>query len=1159
MDQPRIIARLHALRTTVRRRLVLYGFIAVLGGGIASLLTIVTLDWLLWFPAALRIVVVVLFLAGFLGATWYWIVKPLRAPLSLEQIAVRLEQRFLQLQDRLSSTVDFVQRGETNSSEMTRRVVTDTDDLVRDLPLESALSLRPLVLRGIGLAIGGALMGLILFASPQWLGAGVARYTDPLGPTQWPRTVSIVPLTGAVTAAVGESVTVRMKIERGYRESLRSLVHLRDGEGRTMALAMQRDADGTFSATIDAVTADLSYWFEAGDDSTEGRSTPIRVVRRPAVVQAIATVEPPPYARDRGVRVHDLADGPVKAPIGGAVTINVQAGKSIVVDGTDGRVGLATETGEVIPLHVDPNDHHKLSARFEVSTDVSFRIALLDEDGFTNRGAVRHAVLAIADAAPSVMVIEPKAVVELTPKGTVLLRARVADDFGIVDARLSAQRSPGGGEAHVAPLFGYLAVRAADDQVEATVEYLWDIEFLSASPGDVVDYAVEAEDNRRLGEGEGQVGRSAPLRIKIISEAEFHGRLRHDLVQIEGLVRQALLDATDVLDRTTAAARAASPQEGRSESEREAVAALAARQARLVRRVADLGGRADEIVQRMDRNRVGNDEIGSLVASLRDVLRQTAAGPLTAAYGALGRAERLAELSERRRALEEAVVQEQAAVDRLRGLIRSLSVSSAFESLVSRTRDLFDRQNALHTRTIKLGEATLGKPRDALSADEAAALKREHRQQEELSADVEDLISRMSQLAAASDRKDPSAAEAVEDALRIARADDLPRKMRAAAAAIESNRTAAATMDQKSAAQVISRMIAALRERDRRKLELLRKDVRRAEDHVAELLEQQQSLLRATQEASAVAVDEAAFALFEEAQQRLKRNATLLADELDELEGAASAGRSVRDAAGPMGRAEDRLREKQALAAIVAQTEAISLLQEALLQLKRLADEAAEEALRRTLDQIRMDLEAALAAQRTVNDGIAGLKTAIQTAGRIGRAEARDASMLAGRQQEVSAMVDQLLPELRKVVVYEWALQRVAAWMSSVRARLDERKIDEELIVTAGRIVRELEKLVGALVETQRLPIDAEFSDSESGGGDAAAQSVQYKALPTVAELLVLKAMQVDINERTKSLAESVDLARAGEADLRNLAMLGEDQVEVRRLTQLVISRAGNR
>ena len=107
-----------------------------------------------------------------------------------------------------------------------------------------------------------------------------------------------------------------------------------------------------------------------------------------------------------------------------------------------------------------------------------------------------------------------------------------------------------------------------------------------------------------------------------------------------------------------------------------------------------------------------------------------------------------------------------------------------------------------------------------------------------------------------------------------------------------------------------------------------------------------------------------------------------------------NAGRLVRKSADPMGKAEGELREQRTVGATHAQDEALTLLNEALADLEKLAHESAEEAMRRTLAHIQDDLETMLAAQRVVNGGIAKLRTAVAELGRVGRAEARDASKL---------------------------------------------------------------------------------------------------------------------------------------------------------------------
>ncbi len=1154
MEQPNVIVTyLTALRKTVRRRLIGYGLFAVLAGGVTSFFAVVMLDWVFWLPPALRMFGGVLFLGGFVGALIHWVIRPLRARLGIDELAAELERRFETLQDQLSSTVNFLEQSVPGSATMMREVIADAERVIQHFPLRAALSMRPLVIRGVILTAGLASLAAVMLVAPQWARTGFNRYVYPWGAVEWPRNVAIVPLTGGQIVALGESATVRMEIQRGLHDALRGVVHLREPDGRTQVLALQRDQDGTFYTTVDAITEDLEYWFEAGDDSTKQRPSRIHIVHRPEVVEAMVTMEPPPYAKTSAVRVADLTDGPVSAVADGHITIALRISKSIPPDPTGEVVGLRTENGELIPLVVDPEDGRQLSCRFQVTQDLTLRAELRDENGFANRGATSYTIRATPDSVPTVTVLEPTALTELTPTGSVRLAARVEDDFGIVGLELCID-GPSEGQASCVPLSSHLRTVRADVGVEALVSYMWSVEPFSLTAGDLLTYRLVAEDNRAGPDGRGQLGRSTPLRIKIVGEGEFEGRLREDLAAVEARIRQVAIEEAALRDRTMRLIRQNGDTTGLDANEHDAVASLSGGQSRLAHQLRELSVRLDEMKGRMERNHAGDAESASRLAASGDTLRQIAAGPMGEAVSRLGRLHQQAQASVQQAELKSAARAEEDAFDQLNALLRVMAQWSSFQSLVSRTRDLLDRQNVIRNETADVGKLLLGKLVESLTPADAATLKRNERQQERLAGDVELLLTRMEQLASGTREKDPSGADAIESALRAARAQDMTKRLRAAVEAIQSNRTAAAAIDQKAAAEALRKMLAALRERDDRELAQLRKQLDRAEEQVAALIAEQIALKAATSEAGQIAGDSTPFESLEAEQRMLARNTKSLGEELVEVPKAATAGRLVRKSVDPMGKAESELREQRADPATHAQDEALKLLGDALTELESLAQQNAEEAMRRTLAHIQDDLEAMLAAQRVVNDGIARLRAAVAELGRVGRAEAREASKLSREQIEVRELVAAVLPELEKVVVYDWALKRVTVWMEQSSNRLDAREIDETLTTTTERIARELEKLIAAVVETQSLPMSTEFAEAEMGdGGEGQAASVA--AVPTVAELLVLKAMQVDINERTRALGLQFDVDAATEAQLRKLTVIGEDQAEVRRLTELVTGR----
>lgn len=1200
MEESELIRCLNTLRRKVRARLVVYGLFAVLSGGVAAFLTILTLDWLLWLPPTLRLLVGVVFVAGFVAAAAHWIVRPIRARLGIDELAARLEVHFDTLRGRLSSAVNFIGRNREEdrkfvSESMMRVVIADAERMVKGLSLDSALSIRPIVLRGGLLVLCTGVLTCIALASPSWPGVGLARYLYPWREIEWPRHVSILPITGDVIAAVGESVTVRMQVQRGLTPDLRGVLHLREPEGPVVSLAMQREQedapgaeDDTFYAVIDAITKDLTYWFEAGDDTTARTPHLIRVVRRPQVVEAIAEVEPPPYASDSGVRAQDLSDGPVRAPLGGHVRIMVRASKPIPPDANGTHVGLRTDTGELIPLVSSadppapdaadspatedlvgggPRGREELSARFAVAGDVRFRIELRDAEGFENRGAAKYSIVARPDAPPTVAILEPRAVTESTPSGSIPLLIRVEDDFGITQLDLTFEHI--GGSTGSLPLTDRLETvqrsessRADNEGVETVARYLWNVESLSLVPGDVVIYHVLATDNCATPEGTGQIGRSAPMRIKIISDIEFDNRLRSELAILVARIRKVALDQSELSDRIVSLQHSGDDLDLLTDAEHDVVSTLAVHQARLVRRLRELARRFHKTVERMERNHAGNEETRSRIGSVGDELQGIATGPMTDAGGALGRIPELEEPAPQQQRLEETLESQATAVERLQRMLRAMSRWGSFHELLTNTRELLNRQETLRRATTELGRTMLGRAVDTLTEAEAAMLKRVGRQQEQLATDVEQLMARMSRSVTTLEEKDPSGVAAVRAALRTARARDVTRHMRDAATRLDVNRTAAATVSQKAAADTLRGMIASLRERDARQLEELRKRLAQAEEQVALLIEEQKTLRQASHESALMGAEDKTTTSLAQEQRILRRNTAGLGQELAEADrtgavsaGISSAARRVSEAATPMGQAEALLRKTDAAEATTAQDEALALLQDALARLEETARQTADEALRRSLAQIREDLEEIVAAQRKVNDGIAGLRSAIDKRGRMGRKEARAASRLAREQAAVRVTVDEEIQDFEKVVVFEWALQRIADWMGESRMRLTHRNIDDELIRTTDRIVHELEKLVDAIVETQSLPMDTSFVESADGGGGLG-QSADYKAVPTVVELLVLKTMQVDVNDRTKRLGGSVEIAEATEEQLRELRVLGEDQAEVRRLTEMVTNRS---
>lgn len=1149
---PELVERLTALRRTIRRRLLIYGVCAVAAGGVAASFTIVALDWLLWLPPALRLFVTLLFVGGFVGATWHWIGSPLRASLSMSSIAARLERHFPELGDRISSAVSFVERRDAGSAAMMERVIADATAAARALPVAEALSTRPLVWRVVWLVV--ALAGLIAIAgaAPHWVRAGASRYLDPFGATEWPREVSIVPLTGDLRAAIGESVTVRMMVQRGWHEALRSLVYIREADAAPVPLAMRHDGDRGFSATVDSVTRELTYWFEAGDDTTKKRPYVIRVFPRPEIAEATARIEAPHYALGVPPRTHDFSDGPAVATIGETVTFVVRSTKPCPTPGESDTAGLRLENGDWIRLDAASGDAFTLSARWQVREDASFRVELRDEEGFENRGAARYAVRATPDRPPTVVIREPAAPVEVTPRGVVRMTIQCGDDFGLSSLIMNVEAS-GARALGKLSLSDAWSPRRGERGVDATVSHALRIEPLGASPGESLQVTFTATDNFALDGATGQSTVSSPVRLRVISETEFETRVRGDIAALETRVRQIVLEQGELRDRTADVVQRLAESGAVDDPDRERLGEAAATQLRLARRVRELSDRFGALADRLEGSGPDGEAMRERLAVQAQALGDVAHRDMPEAGTSMSRAADPAAGSEGRDHVEEAAKRQQRALDALQAVLRSMSQWGTFQGLVGKTQELMDRLNALREQTAEVGKQTLGKSLESLNEDDARKLRRAQRSQDQLNADVERMMEQMADIGREAGRRDPAAAEAVEAAMRQAKAHDMERRLRGASRAIEENRTAAAGIDQKAAGEGLRKMIAALRSRDDRELEQLRKKLDDARDLLHAMIREEEALRAATIEAGNASADASAFGALADDQRRVRGNVESLARELSESERSASAATALDGAMPPLEVAETAMRVRDAVNAAAGQDDGLTAMSDALAQLDEAARDAENEAVRRSLAQIEEGLKALRAAQMEVNDGIAALARAVEGQDRWDRAMARDATGLARRQGDTRAMLDEITPDLEKVRVYQWALERVGRWMDDIRTALDARRVDGELLATTGRIIAELDKLLAALAETQALPPNTDFTEADQGGEG---QSGDSKPVPTVAELMVLRSMQHDINERTMTEGATYDPEAAGEVQLRRLRAIAEDQSEVRRLTELVTNRA---
>jgi len=361
----------------------------------------------------------------------------------------------------------------------------------------------------------------------------------------------------------------------------------------------------------------------------------------------------------------------------------------------------------------------------------------------------------------------------------------------------------------------------------------------------------------------------------------------------------------------------------------------------------------------------------------------------------------------------------------------------------------------------------------------------------------------------------------------------------------------------------LQNVLQALLQRQQLELEALHREMERAADAVARLLQQQTDLHRATQEVSQLGGDSETLRLLADTQHRLQRNATQLAGELTTVAETYSPAQLVSAAADAMSLAETALTTASASDAAAAaaeprQRDAIASLQAALDELEAAARQGRDEQFRSSLARVMNELRSIRDDQDSINSQTVALVETIAQRGALGRADNRRATLLANREEALRVTCTELRTILEVVPVFDYVLESIVEDMGAIRDALADRRLDASLVDVERSVIRRLTQLIGAVDDTLALPPPDEFADGQSGASGGSSSGDQ-RPIPHVAELMVLRAMQMDLNQRTRALAGAMNPRQADESQLDAARRLGVEQEQLRALTSRVTQQARSR
>lgn len=249
-----------------------------------------------------------------------------------------------------------------------------------------------------------------------------------------------------------------------------------------------------------------------------------------------------------------------------------------------------------------------------------------------------------------------------------------------------------------------------------------------------------------------------------------------------------------------------------------------------------------------------------------------------------------------------------------------------------------------------------------------------------------------------------------------------------------------------------------------------------------------------------------------------------------------------------MDAAQKRLEEAKRADAVKEQEEAIRELEEAKAELEAILRQLREEEIERMLARLESRFRHMLDLQREVYEGtqrLDGVPAAERTP-----SHTIDAGRLASREAEILSEADRarlLLQEDGTAVAFPEAVDQMRADMAQIHQRLTAADVGKMTQAVEEDVIAALEEMIEALVRAQK-----EMQNQEQQPPpDQQGQPQDEPLVDSLAELKMIRALQVRVNRRTDRYVELLQSADANTPELLEaLDRLAERQQRIYRITR---------
>ena len=496
-------AKVLVARRVWKRTLFWTGCAIVLVGLIAILAGEIIVDFLMPLPSSVRTVLLI----GVIGAVGYlmykYLIQPLRAQLTLREVALNVEQKHPDLEDRLVSALQFGERETDDPIEahLLQRLVADAAGRAGEINFTATID-KSKKRKHVGIAFAaGACCLLLALIFPAETNITLHRILAPWEQTAPILTTKLIVDPGNARILRGQSLAINVevtgkstdKVRLFYAElypstdtvSQREVANERSGERQIDMVEIGLEKP-RFGYEIFNINENMEYYVVANE--TESEHYTVEVFDTPKITGIEAAYTYPEYTKLKPIV--QQGDGNLRAVVGSEAEIRITTNKAIQ------SAALTLERKEPHPMMI--SDGRTLAATLDILEDGQYSVELLCVDGFKNQTPIEYTITALADEPPQIVITEPGRDIKATKLEEVQVVAEATDDYGVQTIVLKY------GIGSDEPQELMMETAGVEEQRVISGTYLFYLEELAVEPGEVISYYAEVVDNNtRTGPGIG--------------------------------------------------------------------------------------------------------------------------------------------------------------------------------------------------------------------------------------------------------------------------------------------------------------------------------------------------------------------------------------------------------------------------------------------------------------------------------------------------------------------------------------------------------------------------------------------------------------------------------------------------------------------------------